>query len=519
MLAAPRPGMNTDALEDGEQDVLSLKDLIRVIRRRAWVVALAALVLTALALGYSLMQPPQYETSARVLLVVQKVIGQAEDAPERPDQVEQAPDSLQGDAQTIELYAATMAQALPNTRVAEKVVQQLDLEASPSDLLEHMTVESVPETSLVEITVTDSDPETARSVANAVAEAATEESVPVDQMEKNNVTAVTWEEAQTPETPVTPQPLRNALIGLVMGTILGVGLAFLLEYLDDGLRSPDEAERVSGLPAMGVIPDYEIPYVRERRAWQGWFRTGDRHDEGPGAAADNPLVTTADPGAPAAEAYRALRTMLLHAFVDRAPKTIVFTGIGGNGHQTATCANLGVVLSQVDKKVLILDCDFRNPTTGRLFGLHNADGLADVLEGRCDLREVWSEPLPGLRVVAAGSVPHDPTELLGSERFSRFLDGLRGKFDYVLIDTPPIGVAPDAAILSSRSDGVLLVLQTHTTLKESVQPAVYSLKAFGANVLGMVIDNTRGLDGYSNNGRSTRSIRQGVSVADGAQGS
>jgi capsular exopolysaccharide synthesis family protein len=512
--------MSTDGFEGGEQDVLSLKDLLRVISRRSWVVVLTAIVLMAIALGYSLMQTPQYETSARVLLVVQKVIGNAADAPDQPEQVEQAPDSLQGDAQTIELYAVTMAQALPNTQVAEKVVRRLDLEMSPSDLLDRLTVESVPETSLIEITVTDSDPENAREIANAVAEAASEETVPVDQLAKNTVTAVTWEDAQTPESPITPQPFRNALIGLVMGIILGVGLAFLLEYLDDGVRSPDEAERVSGLPAVGVIPDYEVLNGRGRKAWQGWFRTGDGPDARSGAnVPEYPLVTTANPSAPAAEAYRTLRTMLLHAFVDRAPKTIVFTGIGGNEHQTATCANLGVVLSQVNKKVLILDCDFRNPTTGRLFGFHDADGVADALEARCSLPEVWKEVLPRLKVVPAGSIPHDPAELLGSERFSRFLADLRKEFDYVLIDTPAIGVAPDAAVLSSQSDGVLLILQTHTTLKEAVQPAVYSLKAFGANVLGMVVDNTKGLDGYLKNGRYTRNTRQDVSVTDGAQNS
>lgn len=518
MLAAPRPGMSTDTNEDGEQDVLSLKDLISVVRRRSWVIALAAIVVTAVALGYSLMQTPQYEASSRVLLVVQKVIGDAETAPDSPEQVEQAPDSLQGDAQTIELYAQTMAQALPNTRIAENVVRELNLAMSPSDLLDGLSVESIPETSLVEIVYTDSDPERARDVANAVAEAATEETVPVDQLAKNSLTTVTWEEAQTPASPVAPQPMRNALIGLVAGIMLGVGLAFLLEYLDDGVRSPGEAERVSGLPAVGVIPEYEVLNGRVSKTWQGWFKTGDRSDTGSGDA-EYPLVTTADPTAPAAEAYRTLRTVLLHAFADRSSRIIVLTGIGGNGHQTATCANLGVVLSQVNKRVLILDCDFRNPTTGRLFGFHGADGVADVLESRCSLPEVWREPLPGLKVVPAGSIPHDPTELLGSERFSRFLAGLRKEFDYVLIDTPPIGAAPDAAVLSSQSDGVLLILQTHKTLKEAVQPAVYSLKAFGANVLGLVVDNTRGLDGYSRNGRPTEDTRPSVSTPHGAQDS
>lgn len=479
-------------LGDEKDRILSPRDLLGMIRQRLWVVALSAIVLTGVTLGYSLMQTPLYEASSRVLLVVQK------DTPGQPEQVEEAPSSLQSDAQTIELYAETMAQALPNLSLAEQVVEQQDLEMSPSDLLSNLRVESLPETSLIEIGFTGSDPEVAREVANAVADAASQETLPVDQLGLNSVTAMVWERAETPASPVEPQPARNALIGLAVGIILGVGLALLLEYLDDRLRSPDEAEHLSGLPAVGVIPDHVAPKDKQRKAWFSLFRAHKESDEVPRFnGAGELLITTADPTATATEAYRALRTVLLRAFTDASSKVVVLTGAGGDGCQTATCANLGVVLSQVDGKTIILDCDFRNPTMGRLFGFHDVPGVADVLAADHGLPEVWKEPLPNLKIVPAGSMPYDPADLLGSERFSQFLTDLRNTFDYVLIDAPDVGVIPDAVVLSAQSDGVLLAVQTHETPKDTLRRAVYSLRAFGTNIFGLVVSSAKVSGEYS----------------------
>lgn len=480
---------------DQEEDrVLSPRDLLGVIRQRLWMIALSAIVLTVVTLGYSLMQTPLYEASSTVLLVVEK------ETPGQPEQVEEAPSSLQSDAQTIDLYADTMAQALPNMRLAETVVREQNLSISPDEVLSNLRVESLPETNLVEIGYTDSDPGTAREVANAAANAATQETIPVDRLGMNSVTTVTWERAQTPVSPVQPQPIRNALIGLLLGIVLGVGLAFLLEYLDDGLRSPDEAERLSGLPAVGIIPEHEARKGEGRKARRGWLGAGEGADAEPWSdGARELLITAADPASPATEAYRALRTTLLHAFADTSSRVLVLTG-AGDGSQTVACANLGVVLSQVDKRTVILDCDLRNPNMGRLFGFDDEPGLVDLLMADSELPEVWKEPIPGLTIVPAGSMPYDPTDLLGSERFSKFLVGLRKTFDYVLVDAPSMGVVPDAALLSARSDGVLLTVQTHETPKQNVRRAVQGLRAFGANVLGLVVNGAKGPGGYSNEG-------------------
>ncbi len=209
------------------------------------------------------------------------------------------------------------------------------------------------------------------------------------------------------------------------------------------------------------------------------------------------LVTTLDPMGVAAESYRTLRTNLLYALVDNPPKVIVMTSPSSKEGKSTTCANLGVVLAQADKRTLIVDCDLRKPVVHRVFGLRNLRGIVDVLVGQRTLEEVWQEPHPGLKVVPVGPLPPNPAELLDSRRFAEFLAGVRRDFDYVLIDAPPVGLVSDPAIVASQGDGVLIVLDAQNTRKGALRESVRSLEAVGARVLGTVMNNVKaGKGGY-----------------------
>lgn len=201
------------------------------------------------------------------------------------------------------------------------------------------------------------------------------------------------------------------------------------------------------------------------------------------------LVTLQEPDGLAAEAYRTLRTNLLYAFVDTPPEVIVLTSPGPGEGKSTICANLGVVLSQADKRVLIVDCDLRKPVMHKVFGLRNMQGVVNVVVGERDLREVWEEPLPGLKVLTTGPVPPRPAELLSSERFTEFLDQARREFDYVLLDTSPIELVSDPVVLATQSDGVLLILDAQKTRKSSVRQSMRSLETVGARILGTVVNN------------------------------
>lgn len=175
----------------------------------------------------------------------------------------------------------------------------------------------------------------------------------------------------------------------------------------------------------------------------------------------------------------------------------MFTSPNSGEGKSTTCANLGVMMAQADKKVLLLDCDLRRPTLHNLFGLRNFRGMVDVLVGERSLQEVWQEPVPGLKVVPVGTIPPNPAELLGSRRFSEFLSQVRQEFDYILVDSPPIGRVSDPAILAMQGDGVLLVLDAQDTRKRSLRQSVRNLEAVGAIVLGTVMNHVKGTKGSS----------------------
>lgn len=203
------------------------------------------------------------------------------------------------------------------------------------------------------------------------------------------------------------------------------------------------------------------------------------------------LVTVTDPGCAASEAYRTLRTSLMFSRVDSPPKAILLTSSNNAEGKSTTCANLAVTLAQAQKDTLVVDCDLRRPVMHKIFGLRNFEGVVDVLTGQRGMREVCQTPMEKLNVVTVGPLPPNPAELLSSRRFAEFLGQARDTFDYVLLDAPPVGPVSDPAIIATRADGVLLVLDAQAARKGNVRRAMRGLETVGARVLGTVINNVR----------------------------
>lgn len=207
------------------------------------------------------------------------------------------------------------------------------------------------------------------------------------------------------------------------------------------------------------------------------------------------LISLSDPFDGASEAYRSLRTNLFYSIADTPPKVIVLTSHAPREGKSTVCANLGVVLAQANKKILIVDCDLRKPVLHRVFGLRNIHGLMNVLAEEHDLQEAWQEPLKNLKVLTVGPIPPNPAEVLSSQRFARFLDRVRREFDYVLIDAPPTNQVSDPVILASQGDGVLLVLDVQSSKKGAILKSLHDLRSVGANILGTVMNNDKGSKG------------------------
>jgi capsular polysaccharide biosynthesis protein len=221
----------------------SLREIFGVIQRRLYIVLIATVTIAGAGIAWSLVQTPMYEASIKVL------IGQ--------EQGNSTPGTLGADVQGLQQITRTMAEAITTYPVAEAVISQQNLRVSPNDLLEeYMSAQQIPNTQFIEVSYTDPSPEKAQGVANAIGEIFSERVSEVSPS-SNAVTATVWEPAQMPENPVSPNLMLNTAVAILLGLASGVGLAFLLEYLDDSWRSPEEAEQVSGVPTFAVIPEFE----------------------------------------------------------------------------------------------------------------------------------------------------------------------------------------------------------------------------------------------------------------------
>jgi len=259
-----------------------------------------------------------------------------------------------------------------------------------------------------------------------------------------------------------------------VGVFLGVLAAFLLEYLDQTIKTAADVERALELPVLGLIPLGAAP---------GSHRRGGRR----GAL---PLVSLASADDPSSEAYRALRTNVTFVNAEeRALRLVAVTSPGPGEGKSTTAANLAITLAQQGSRTLLVDADLRRPLVHRAFNLVQEPGLTDILVGTATLREA-ARPnvVPNLDVLPAGALPPNPSELLGSATMHRLLDQLRAEYETVVFDSPPILAVTDATVLGASTDAVILVLRAGETEETAAQGAVDQLRRVHARVAGAVLN-------------------------------
>jgi capsular polysaccharide biosynthesis protein len=233
-----------------EDHVISLREPLQIIRRRIWFITLITGLFVGAAMGFSLLQTPVYEAKIKILVGLQRDGGDV-------------PLNLGGDIAGLQQITLTMAEAVDTRPVAEAVTHELNLQESPENLLEDLSAKQMPNTQFIEVSYKDTNPRQAQRIVNGIGQEFSEQVLDVSPS-ANAVTATVWERAITPQAPVSPKPLLNVLLALVVGGMLGLGLAFLLEHLDDRWRSPQEAEQIFGVPALGVIPSFKPFKVKGR---------------------------------------------------------------------------------------------------------------------------------------------------------------------------------------------------------------------------------------------------------------
>ncbi|WP_433029621.1 polysaccharide biosynthesis tyrosine autokinase [Actinomycetospora sp. CA-053990] len=424
---------------------------IKVVRERWKLVAAGVLVGLVGALLYATLTPRQY--SATVTMYVSA------------SDVSNATTAYQGGLLS-EQRVTSYVQLLTGGRIADEVSRQLNLGGSPEELSNQISAAALPDSVILTASVLDRDPIRAAMIANAVGDSFTrlvaELEQPQNRSQPPSVSARVVQPAAVPFNPVAPQPAVGIGTGLLLGLVVGLGVAFFLDSRDKTVKSDDELTALLETPTLTVVP-----LEKEDGSRAGSLSSVRRV---------------------AAESYRRLRANLqfIPFKVSGGRALVVTSTLSGEG-KTTTVVQLGIAMGEAGRRVVVVDGDLRKPALAERLNVDQLVGLTSILTGRAATREVIAHSRhENLWVIPSGPVPPNPSELLGTEKMAALLEELCLSFDYVLVDSPPIGPVVDAAVTANLSDGVLLVARHGYVQQEQLVASRDSISAASGRLLGTI---------------------------------
>jgi capsular exopolysaccharide synthesis family protein len=418
--------------------------------RRHWLSVLAAVILGGLLAGIvSLLMRPIYAASASVFVSVQS-------------------GTSAGELQQGSTYAAnqvkSFAQIATMPVVLDPVIAKLGLDTTAVDLAKSVTATVPTNTAIIEIGVVGTDPVATADIANEVSTrlvAVVGQLAPSGKDNQQAVVATVVAPAAVPTEWTSPRVSLNLALGLLLGLLVGVGQAVLRSRLDTRVVTEDDVALVTDSSVIGTI-SYDKIFATE------------------------PLVMTADPQSPRAEAFRRLRTNLQFLTLEGRSRILVITSsIAGEGKST-TAINIATTLADAGESVLLIEADMRRPKIGDYLGIESAAGLSTVIIGRAGLADVVQPVGAGvLHVMASGQLPPNPAELLASDAMKALLEEAAATYDTVLLDCPPLLPVTDAAVLSSLAAGALVVVGSGSVTRPELADSLQSVELAGGRVLGL----------------------------------
>jgi len=430
---------------------VELKDYWLAMRHRWRVVVLIVALSVGAAALLTWQATPQYASTASIFVSTNP---------------SDAADLYQGNlaaTQRVNSYAELVGKR----KLAEQVANDLGGDLDPATLQEAVSTSVNPDTVILEITATDPDPVVARDIAQAYATALSDEVATLETPEGKNdplVHASIVDNARVSSTPVSPQPVRNIGLALVLGLLLGVGAAVLRELLDTSLSSAEDIADVTTAPVLGRI-------------------------NADNAAARRPPGAVLTDATPWSESFRVLRTNMQYVEVDHDQKVfVVSSSLPGEG-KTTTAVNLAITLALAKQRVVLVECDLRRPLIASRLSLDDSVGTTSVLIGKVHLRDAMQQyDDTGLWVLSSGPIPPNPSELLQSNAMEKLIGELRDDFDIVILDAPPLLPVTDAALLAAQADGALVVVRHGKTTRDQLGHAIERIEAVGGKAVGVVVN-------------------------------
>ncbi|MFQ6066732.1 MAG: polysaccharide biosynthesis tyrosine autokinase [bacterium] len=499
-----------------QEESVELRQYCKVLWRHKWIVLQAVIVVFVGTMIFTYRQTPVYRAQTKVLIspppylfpyTVPQQILTSQGLPYSPD--------LPYYINYLENYKVWLMSGTMMDKIRERVKSLYPQSEKPPF---SMGVSLIEDTSIFDIGIEASDPELCKVAANAAADVLVAENwkmfatglksasemmerqiqTPLEELNKlqpsseskdlgttkgeklggqlwqagqlNNVRILDY--AKTPGSPVKPRKKRNALLGLLIGLMLGGGLAFLLEYLDTSVRTIEDVAKYFSWPVLSIIPRF------------------DQTSRGKTSRPKIEPVVSKHPKSVSAEAYRTLRTSIQLSDLDPPPRSLLVTSAGPLEGKSTTALNLAVALAQKESKVLLVDSDLRKSAIHKILQLDNSTGLTDLILNHGSFKAAVKpfDSVDNLWVLTSGSRTSNPSELLGSSRMRSLVEQVKKEYDYLVFDSPPVMSVSDGAVLASQTDGILVVINPGKIRKEVARHTKELVDRTGTPVVGCVLN-------------------------------